>query len=63
MNKLVPDGSHHRLRAHIRALIADFVGAVVTGKSLQRSFEDGPKNQRVLDAAQESARSGRWMNL
>jgi len=44
-------------------LIADFVGAVVSGKSLQPTFEDGLKNQRVLDAAQESTRSGRWMNL
>ncbi len=37
-------------------LIANFVGAVVTGKSLQPTFEDGLKNQRVPHAAQESAR-------
>jgi predicted dehydrogenase len=38
--------------------IADFVSAVVAGKSVQPTFEDGLKNQRVLDAVQRSANSG-----
>ncbi len=44
-------------------LIANFVGAVVTGKSLQPTFEDGLKNQRVPHAGAGKRSSGRWMNL
>jgi predicted dehydrogenase len=40
--------------------IADFVKAVVAGKSVQPTFEDGLKNQRVLDAVARSARSRSW---
>lgn len=39
--------------------IADFVKAVVSGKSVQPTFEDGLRNQRVLDAIQRSAKSKR----
>jgi predicted dehydrogenase len=42
---------------------ADFVGAVVAGKSVQPTFEDGLRNQRVLDAASESARTKRWAKV
>src|SRR5437879_4529175 len=40
--------------------IADFVKAVVARKSVQPTFEDGLKNQRVLDAVARSARSFSW---
>ena len=43
--------------------IADFVKAVVDGKSVQPTFEDGLKNQRVLDAVARSARSRSWSTL
>jgi predicted dehydrogenase len=44
-------------------IIADFVKAVVTGKSLQPSFEDGVKNQRVLEAVSRSANIKRCIRL
>ncbi|MFN2475711.1 MAG: Gfo/Idh/MocA family protein [Chthoniobacterales bacterium] len=43
--------------------VADFVGAVVAGKSVQPTFEDGLRNQRVLDAASESARMKQWVKV
>jgi predicted dehydrogenase len=43
--------------------IADFVKAVVAGKSVQPAFEDGLKNQCVLDAVARSARSRSWSTL
>ena len=43
--------------------IADFVKAVVAGKSVQPMFEDGLKNQRMLDAVARSARSRSWSTL
>jgi predicted dehydrogenase len=43
--------------------IVDFVKAVVDGKSVQPTFEDGLKNQRVLDAVAASAKTKRWINL
>ncbi|MBA3882372.1 MAG: Gfo/Idh/MocA family oxidoreductase [Chthoniobacterales bacterium] len=43
--------------------VADFVGAIVSGKSVQPTFEDGLKNQRVLDAARESAETGKWIKV
>ena len=42
---------------------ADFVKAIVDGKSVQPSFADGLANQRVLDAVQESARTRQWVRL
>ena len=43
--------------------IADFVNACVEGKPVQPTFEDGVKNQRVLEAVEESAKSGKWVKL
>jgi predicted dehydrogenase len=43
--------------------IADFVNACVDGKPVQPTFEDGVKNQRVLEAVEDSARSGKWMKV
>lgn len=43
--------------------VAQFVSAVVSGKSVHPTFEDGLKNQRVLDATIESARRRQWVEL
>jgi predicted dehydrogenase len=43
--------------------IADFVNACVEGKSVQPTFEDGVRNQRVLEAVEASAKSGKWVKL
>ena len=43
--------------------IADFVRAVVAGKSVQPTFEDGVRNQRVLDAVTKSARTKQWVKV
>lgn len=43
--------------------IADFVRAVVAGRSVQPTFEDGVRNQRVLDAAATSSSTRRWVKL
>ncbi len=43
--------------------IADFVDACVAGKSVQPTFEDGLKNQRVLEAVEESAKSRAWVKV
>ncbi len=43
--------------------IADFVNACVDGVSVQPTFEDGLKNQRVLEAAEESAKSRQWVKI
>ena len=43
--------------------VADFVTAVVGGKSVQPTFEEGLKNQRVLDAVARSARMKRWLKV
>jgi predicted dehydrogenase len=43
--------------------IADFVKAVVDGKSVQPTFEDGLHNQCVLDAVKESVRINKWIRL
>ncbi len=42
---------------------ADFVRAVVDGKSVQPTFADGLANERVLSAVQESARTRQWVTL
>ncbi len=41
--------------------MADFVKAVVTGKSLAPTFADGLANQRVLAAIEQSAREKSWV--
>jgi predicted dehydrogenase len=43
--------------------IADFVNACAEGKSVQPTFEDGLKNQRVLTAVEESSQKGKWVKL
>ncbi len=43
--------------------IADFINSVVDGKSIQPTFEDGMKNQRVLEAVEESAKTGQWVKV
>ena len=43
--------------------LADFVNAVVAGKSVQPTFQDGMKNQRVLEAVEESAESRQWVTV
>lgn len=43
--------------------IADFVNAVVDRKPVHPTFEDGLRNQRVLEAVATSARTGRWVKL
>jgi predicted dehydrogenase len=43
--------------------IADFVNACADGKSVQPTFEDGLKNQRVLTAVEESSQKGKWVKI
>jgi predicted dehydrogenase len=43
--------------------VADFVNAVVAGKPVQPTFEDGLMNQRVLEAVEKSARTREWVKV
>jgi predicted dehydrogenase len=43
--------------------VADFVNACVEGKPVQPTFEDGLKNQQVLEAVELSAKKGQWVKL
>jgi predicted dehydrogenase len=43
--------------------IADFISAVAKGKSVPPTFEDGLRNQRVLEAVAKSAKSKRWVKV
>lgn len=43
--------------------IADFVNACVDRKPVHPTFEDGLKNQRVLEAVEESAKAGKWVKI
>ena len=43
--------------------LADFVNAVAKGKAVQPTFEDGLKNQQVLEAVEKSASSRRWVKV
>ena len=43
--------------------VADFVNACVDGKLVQPTFEDGLKNQQVLEAVEQSAKTARWVKL
>ncbi len=43
--------------------IADFINAVAKGKSVQPTFEDGLKNQQVLEAVEQSAAARCWMKV
>ena len=39
---------------------ADFVRACAEGKSVQPTFEDGLRNQRVMEAVEKASKSRRW---
>jgi predicted dehydrogenase len=43
--------------------VADFVNACMDGKPVHPTFEDGLKNQQVLEAVEKSAKVGRWVQL
>jgi predicted dehydrogenase len=43
--------------------IADFVNACAAGKPVQPTFEDGLKNERVLEAVEESAKTRQWVKV
>jgi predicted dehydrogenase len=43
--------------------ISDFINACVERKPVHPTFEDGLKNQRVLEAVEESARTRRWVKV
>jgi predicted dehydrogenase len=43
--------------------VFDFVQAVAKGQSVQPTFEDGWKNQRVLEAVEKSSRQRRWIKV
>jgi predicted dehydrogenase len=43
--------------------IADFVNACVAGKAVQPTFEDGLRNERVLEAVEESAKTRQWVKV
>jgi predicted dehydrogenase len=43
--------------------IADFVNAVMDGKPVQPTFEDGLQNQVVLEAVEKSAKTGKWLKV
>lgn len=71
----VTDGSHPYMSAwwppgHIIGYehsfthtVYDFLKAVETGKSPKPDFEDGLKNQRVLDAIERSSQAGQWVKI
>lgn len=42
---------------------ADFVKAVVAGKSVQPTFADGMQNEKVLGAIEESAKTRSWVKV
>ena len=44
-------------------VIADFTNACVDGKPVHPTFEDGLKNQQVLEAVEVSAKSGKWAKV
>lgn len=43
--------------------LADFVNAVVAGQPIQPTFEDGLRNQQVLEAVEQSANSRQWTTV
>jgi predicted dehydrogenase len=43
--------------------VADFVNACIDRKPIQPTFEDGLKNQRVMEAVEESAKAGKWVKV
>jgi predicted dehydrogenase len=43
--------------------VADFVRAIVARRKCSPDFEDGLRNQRILDAVEKSGRTKRWVRL
>jgi predicted dehydrogenase len=43
--------------------IADFVNACIDGRPIQPTFEDGLRNERVLEAVEESAKTRQWIKI
>jgi predicted dehydrogenase len=43
--------------------VADFVNACVENRPVEPTFEDGLKNQQVLEAVELSARKGQWVAI
>lgn len=43
--------------------VADFINACVDRKPVHPTFEDGLKNQRVIEATEESAAKGKWVKV
>ena len=43
--------------------VTDFIKAVAARKTVYPNFEDGLRNQRVLDAVARSARTKRWVSI
>ena len=43
--------------------IYDFLNAVATGKRVKPDFEDGVRNQLVLEAIERAARTRRWVTV
>ena len=43
--------------------VHDFLRAVAAGGEVRPNFEDGWKNQRVLDAIETSANTGQWVKI
>jgi predicted dehydrogenase len=43
--------------------VRDFLQGIVDGKSPRPDFDDGLRNQRVLDAIEKSATSGQWTKV
>jgi predicted dehydrogenase len=43
--------------------VYDFLKAVAEGKSPRPDFEDGLRNQRVLEAIEKSANTGQWVKV
>jgi predicted dehydrogenase len=44
-------------------VVSDFANAVVDGKPISPTFEDGLRNQKVLEAVEESAKKGEWVKV
>ena len=63
MDKWWPPGHIIGYEHSFTHTIADFVRAVVARRRVQPTFEDGLKNQRVLEAVSRSARLRAWSAL
>jgi predicted dehydrogenase len=42
---------------------ADLMNAVATGQPMRPNFDDGLKNQLILDAVMEACSGDRWVNV